>query len=62
MGLFEFIMLVALVGFLVWLFTSYVPMDNKFKSLIIWGAVIVLVFVLIRSLGLLNYDVPLRIR
>lgn len=62
MGLFEFILLVVVVGLLVYLVNTYAPIDVKFKQLILWVAILALVFILIRALGLLSFDVPLRIK
>lgn len=61
MGLIEFIVLVLIVGVLVYLINTYAPIDAKFKTLITWAAILVLVVILIRALGLLNFNIPLKI-
>jgi len=58
MGLIELLVLIAVVGFLVWALTSYVPMPAPFKTAIIVIAVIVLVLFVLRALGI--GDIPLR--
>jgi hypothetical protein len=52
------ILAIALVGFLVWALTTYVPMPQPFKVAIIAIAVIVLILYVIRALGIA--DLPLR--
>jgi len=58
MGLIELLVLIAVVGFLVWALTAYVPMPAPFKTAIIVIAVIVLVLFVLRALGI--GDIPLR--
>ena len=43
MTLLGLILGIAIVGVVVWLITSYVPMDPKFKQLIVAVAVLILV-------------------
>jgi hypothetical protein len=50
MGLIEFIVLAAVLGVLVYLLTTYVPMPQPIKTVIIVAVVLVLVLVLIRGL------------
>jgi predicted membrane protein len=49
--------LIALVviGFLMWLVNTYVPMDGRFKQLFNVLAIVVVVVWVIRSLGLLPF-------
>jgi len=61
LGLVEFIVLVLIVGVLVYLVNTYAPIDDKFKTLITWAAILVLIVLFIRGLGLLSFDVPLKI-
>jgi hypothetical protein len=58
MGLIELLILIAVVGFLVWALTTYVPMPQPFKTAIVVIAVIVLILITLRALGI--GDVPLR--
>ena len=52
------ILFVALIGFLVWALTTYVPMPQPFKVGIIAIAVIVLILYVLRAFGF--HDIPLR--
>jgi hypothetical protein len=45
------ILVIALVGFLVWVIINYVPMPQLFKNLIVVVIVIVVVLYLIRMLA-----------
>jgi hypothetical protein len=57
MGLIELVLVIAVVGFLVYLVTQYVPMPAPFKQAIIVIVVIVLVLFLLRLLGVA--DIPI---
>jgi len=59
MGVFHFILLCAVVGILVFLVTKFVPMPDQIKQVIIWGAVIILVLILLGALGLFQLDQPI---
>jgi len=50
-GLVTLILILALVGFLVWLITTKVPMDETFRSLIV---VVTVIFAVLYELGLLT--------
>jgi hypothetical protein len=50
------ILTLALVGFLVWLITTYIPMPEAFKKAIIVIVIILLVLYIIRLFG---FDIPL---
>lgn len=52
------ILVIALVGFLVWALTTYVPMPQPFKIAIVAIAVILLILYVIRILGIA--DIPVR--
>jgi hypothetical protein len=52
------ILTLALVGFLSWLITTYVPMDAWIKRLIQIVAIVCIVLYLLNAFGLLRYDVP----
>jgi len=58
MGLIELLIIIAVIGFLVWALTTYVPMAAPFKTAIIVLAVIVLILYVLRVLGI--GDIPLR--
>lgn len=51
MDLVMLILVVALVGFLVWAITTYIPMPPLFKTVITIICVIVLILFLIRRFG-----------
>jgi hypothetical protein len=50
-GLVELILILALVGFMVWVIITYVPMPPLFKNLIVVVIVVVVVLYLIRMLS-----------
>jgi Flp pilus assembly protein protease CpaA len=64
MGLFEFFFLCVVVGLVVWALTTYIPMPQQIKTLIIVAAMIVLVLILLKALGVLGgADIPIpRVR
>jgi hypothetical protein len=45
----------VIVGFLMWLVNTYVPMDGKFKQIFNVLAVLVVVVWIIRELGVLTF-------
>lgn len=52
MGLIEFIILAVAIGLVVWLVNTYAPIPGQIKTIILVAAVIVLILVLLRALGL----------
>ena len=65
MGILQFIVLVCVIGFVVWLVQRFVPMDEKFKTIILWGAVIFCILMLLWAVGVLpiGHDVMMpRVR
>jgi hypothetical protein len=46
---------VVVVGFLMWLVNTYIPMDGKFKQLFNVLAIVVVVVWVIRELGVLRF-------
>jgi hypothetical protein len=52
------ILTLAVVGFLVWLITTYIPMPDIFKKVIIVVVIIILILYVLRVLGV--GDIPLR--
>jgi len=52
------ILTLAVIGFLVWLITTYIPMAEPFKIVIIVIACICALFVVMRAFGIA--DIPLR--
>lgn len=50
MGLIEFIVLATVLGVLVYLLTTYIPMPAPIKNLIVIAVVVVLILILVRAL------------
>lgn len=44
----------VIVGFLMWLVNTYIPMDGRFKQIFNVLAIVVVVIWIIREVGLLN--------
>lgn len=59
MGIIEFFVIAAFIGFLAWAITTLIPMPGQIARVIVIAAVIVIVLVLMRALGLLGHDVPI---
>lgn len=60
MGLVVLVLVLALVGFLVWLILTYIPMPDLWKKLIV---VVLVVFVVLYLIGLLTgHATILRLR
>lgn len=54
MPLISLILMLAIVGFLLWLIITYIPMPDPFKKVIIVIVVIVLVVYLLQLLGVVG--------
>jgi len=52
------ILTLALVGFIVWLIITYIPMPDPFKKVIIVIVVIILILYVLNVLGI--GDIPIR--
>lgn len=50
MGILEFVVLATVLGVLVWLLTTYVPMPPPVRTIIIVAVCLVLVLILLRAL------------
>lgn len=46
------IFVIAVIGFIVWAFNIFVPMDGRFKQVIIGLACLIAFFVLLQALGI----------
>jgi len=55
MNVLSILLALVIIGFLLWLVNTYVPMDGKFKQIFNVLAVIVVVVWIIRSLGVLPF-------
>jgi hypothetical protein len=63
MGLLEFIILCVIVGLLVWAVNRFLPIPDQIKTLILIVAVIVLVVILLKAMGILGGDIMIpRVR
>lgn len=61
MGILTYILLVVFIGFAVYAVNRWTPIDQKFKTLILWAAVIFCVLVLLYALGVLPVGWDARI-
>lgn len=48
----------ALIGFLLWLITTYIPMDVRIKQLIVVIVVVCIVLYLLSAFGFTDYPLP----
>lgn len=53
------VLTLVVIGVLLYLLDSYVPMDARIKQLIYVVVIICVIFWLINVFGLLSYDVPI---
>lgn len=58
MGLISFIILVAVVGLIVYLLTTFIPMPPAFKTVIYVIAIIVLIVFLMQAIGFTDVMIP----
>lgn len=61
MSLFTVLITIVIVGVLLWLVNTYIPMDSKIKSILNAVVVIVLILWLLRAFGLLDSLQNIRI-
>lgn len=54
MSLLNIIIVIIVVGILLWLVNSYIPMDSKIKNILNAVVVIILVYWLLQAFGLLD--------
>jgi hypothetical protein len=52
-GILELIALLAVIGFVVWLVTTKVPMPDPYRQIILWGSIVVVGWWLLTMAGLL---------
>ena len=62
MGLLEMIIVIAVIAVVVWAITTYLPMDARFKTLIVVIALVVCCLFVLRATGILDFDIPVRQR
>lgn len=58
MSLITLVLVLAIVGFLLWLIVTYIPMPEPFKKVIVVVVVIVLVLYLLQLFGIVGPSVP----
>ncbi len=58
MGLIELIVLVAVIGFIVYIVTTYVPMPEMFKKAIWVICAIVVILFLLKAIGFTDVKIP----
>ena len=61
MSLFSVLITLIIVGVLLWLINTYIPMDRKIKSILNVVVVIVVILWLLRAFGLLDSVRNIRI-
>lgn len=54
MGLLELFLLILAVGLVVWLIQAFTPIDQKFKTIVLWVGVFVIVVALLHAFGILD--------
>jgi len=54
MGLFEFFLLCIVIGIVVWLINTYLPIDPNIKKIITIVAVVVIVLILLQAMGIFS--------
>jgi hypothetical protein len=59
-GLVQLILAIAVIGLIVWIITTYIPMPPIFKTVIYVICAIVAVLLLLRLLGIGDIDIGLR--
>jgi len=64
MGILEFLTIAVVLGLLVYLVNTYLPIPPQIKTIILIAVILVLVVILLRAMGLLggvDYQIP-RVR
>jgi hypothetical protein len=64
MGILEFIVIAVVLGLVVWLVNTYLPIPPQIKTVILVAVVILLIVILLRAMGILggvDYQIP-RVR
>ncbi len=54
MTLIGLLVVIAVVGLIVWLLTTFIPMDAKLKQLLVVVAIVGLLLVILKAFGVLN--------
>lgn len=61
MTIIGFILVVCIIGIVLWLVTTYLPLDPRIKQFLVAAVIILLVLWLIQLIGFLDAPIP-RIR
>ena len=61
MPLMNVLLVIIVVGVLLWLVNSYIPMDRKIKNILNIVAVVIVIIWLLRALGLMDSLSSIRI-
>ncbi len=61
MPLFTILIVLIVVGVLLWLVNTYIPMDSKIKNIFNVVVVIVVIIWLLKAFGLFNYLMGIRV-
>ncbi len=61
MPLISLLILIAVIGVVVWLITTYIPMPQPFKSAILVVAIVAVLLVILNAFGLLDSLYTVRV-
>ena len=62
MNIVGLLVLIVVIGFCLWLVTTYVPMNPPVKAILVAVVVLILVVFLLSQFGLLTGGSPMRLR
>lgn len=63
MGILAFIIMCCVLGLVVWLVNTYLPIPQQIKTIILVAVIIVIILVLLQAMGILGGDMMIpRIR
>lgn len=54
MSVISILLLIALVGFVAWAITNFIPMDPRFKNLVVVAAIVLVVLIVLSRTGVLG--------
>ena len=56
MSIIGLLVIIAIIGVIVWLLTTYVPMAQPIKTLLVVAACIIIVLIMLQAFGLLSMN------
>jgi hypothetical protein len=56
MSVITLLLIIIVVGVLVWLATTYIPMDPRFKTMLVVVAIIIVLLIILRAFGIFDMD------